>query len=568
MPTTVSTIDELQSAVENAGPGSEIIARGGTYDLSSRWVVTAGGARNNPLVIRAADGETPHIRFDSGGRSEKDDNGIQFRSPHVHFVGFEVSGSGWKGVNTDGDADDVVFEDLDVHDCYVWGIMNNDCDNVTFRNCDSHHNRGNPGNADGFNMTGSAENGLIEGCRSWGNGDDGYDTWVSRNHTIRNCWAWDNGHDGGDGNGFKLGGGPDDGGGHLVHNCVAYDNSYRGFDWNTTDQALEIYNCTAVDNPVNYRFNENGPYTLRNNISVGGSVYLADEVDDTNNTWNLDISDPMIVSTDPTDAEFMQLQSDSPCIDAGEDVGLPFAGSAPDLGAFESEGQIGTGGGEEEPTDSTTLGDGETPLYAVDAETNSLFQTEHAGFTNEGYINFDQDSGAFARWQLDVETADQYQLEIRFANGGSGDRTANLTYAGTQQQITFPQTGGWTDWATMTESVELPSGSVELTIETTGQDAGNVDMVTIWPIQETEPSEPTTGDTTNHGFATPEPGQADWHIPLNENFEAIDRVAPVVDVDGAKTEYTPTERSLYIALDTGVIYVGDGSQWNQLGSLN
>jgi len=216
----------------------------------------------NPLVIRAADGETPHIRFDTTG----DDSGVQFREPYVLFKGFEVSESSWKGVNTDGNAHDVVFEDLDVHDCYIWGVMNNGQDNVVYRNCDSHHHLGNVNNADGFNMTGPAENGLIEGCRAWACGDDGFDTWVSENHTIRNCVAWDCGREGGGtGDGFKLGG-DGSGGGNLVYNCVAFDNMRRGFDWNTTNNPNEVYNCTAFNNPLNYRFRD-VEHQLRNNIS-------------------------------------------------------------------------------------------------------------------------------------------------------------------------------------------------------------------------------------------------------------------------------------------------------------
>jgi hypothetical protein len=33
----------------------------------------------------------------------------------------------------------------------------------------------------------------------------------------------------------------------------------------------------------------------------------------------------------------VHLQLGSPCIDAGIDVGLPYLGSAPDMGAFEFE---------------------------------------------------------------------------------------------------------------------------------------------------------------------------------------------------------------------------------------
>lgn len=417
---TVSTTDELQQRTANAGPGDEIVATDGTYEMYSRWTVSSGGTDGNPLVIRAADGANPHITFQTSGS----DSGIEFRESHTHFVGFEVSESTWKGVNIDGNGDNVVFEDLNVHDSYYWGIMNNGHDNVVYRNCESHHNNGDPSNSDGFNMTGTATGGLIEGCHAWANGDDGFDCWVSEGHLIRNCWAWDNGRDGGGtGDGFKLGGGPDRGGKHTVHNCVTYDNMRRGFDWNTTDNALELYNNTAVANPINYRFNEDGSYTLRNNISVDGDVQIDSGVDDAYNSWNLGISDPEFRSTTLDSPDFLRLSWSSPAIDTGVDVGLPYAGDAPDLGAFEFESQ-------------------------------------------DGYR-----------------------------------------------------------------------------------------------------SEPV-GDTPNHGLTTPGHGTDEWHIPLNENFEAIDLRMPVVDQEAAMDEYKPAERTLFVAIDTGAAYVGDGSEWNKLGSLN
>lgn len=562
---TVSTTDELQQRTANAGAGDEIIARGGTYEMTSRWTVTSGGNDGSPLVIRAADGEVPKIDFNTSGS----DSGIQFRDPYVHFIGFEVANSSWKGVNTDGNAHDVVLEDLDVHDSRLWGIMNNDGDNVVFRNCDSHHNDGSPENSDGFNMTGSASNGTIEGCRAWANGDDGYDFWVSSNHTIRDCWAWDNGRGTeGDGNGFKLGGN-NEGGGHVVYNCVAFDNRYRGFDWNTTDNPVELFNCTAVDNDPNYRFRDVG-HTLRNNISIGGSVALSSAVDDEYNSWNVGISDPQFKSRDPGSSDFLRLSDGSPAIDAGTDVGLPFSGSAPDLGAFESGGEPSAGGSDSDTTSSRTTLDGDVVLRAGDAVSNTEtdFSQYHDGFNDGGYMQLEPDEGAFAQWEIEVPEAQTFDYEIRYANGGSIDRTANMTFAGDYIQVTFPQTGGWKSWDTVTGTVDLPNGNIDLAIETTGQDSGNIDQISLSPVQDDGTRSEPTGDTPNFGLNTPEKGTSDWHKPLNENFETIDRRVPIVDQDGAREEYTPADRALFIALNTGRVYVGDGSQWTELGSFN
>lgn len=70
--------------------------------------------------------------------------------------------------------------------------------------------------------------------------------------------------------------------------------------------------------------------------------------------------------------------------------------------------------------------------------------------------------------------------------------------------------------------------------------------------------------TENHGYQTPTAGATDWHVPLNENFRALDTDAPVVDVESALDTYTPKGGALFVASDTGRRYAGDGSQWTEV----
>ena len=561
MPTTVSSSNELVSAVENAGPGSEIVVADGTYNFDGEWNITSSGESGNPLLIRAADSARPHIQFAAGKENSTSDSGIKVDGAYVTVRGFEISDSGYKGIYS-SQADGCTFENLDVHDNRLWGVMNNGADDVTFRNCDSHHNNGDPENSDGFNMTGPATNGLIEGCRSWANGDDGFDMWVSQGHTIRHSMAWDNGRGStGDGNGFKLGGGPGDGGGHTVHHCVAFNNRNRGFDSNNAGNPLEIYNCTAGGNGSNYRIGTTGDwassYTIFNCIDFDGPMSVRQTVDAQNNTWNLGISDPQFLSTDPSSSDFLRLSSDSPCIGAGVNGG--------DLGAFTSDGSTGGSTGD---TQGITV-DGKTNLAASRASrTQADLNANHTGFTGDGYLQYIGSSGGSSVWQLDVAAEGEYTLGIRYALGASESRTARLTVDGTSQSVTFQPTGSWDSWTTMTDQVSLPSGGTELSIETTGEDAGNVDQVALEPVSDGSSDGGSTDvGTPYHGYNVPEPGASDWHVPLNENFKAIDRDVPVVDSEAVIGDYPPAKGTLYVASDTGVVYVGDGSQWNQLGAL-
>jgi hypothetical protein len=73
--------------------------------------------------------------------------------------------------------------------------------------------------------------------------------------------------------------------------------------------------------------------------------------------------------------------------------------------------------------------------------------------------------------------------------------------------------------------------------------------------------------TQNHDYTTPDQGRSDWHVPLNENFVALDRDVPVWDTESNKSDYTPVTGAHFIATDSGVLYQGDGSAWVAIGEL-
>lgn len=72
--------------------------------------------------------------------------------------------------------------------------------------------------------------------------------------------------------------------------------------------------------------------------------------------------------------------------------------------------------------------------------------------------------------------------------------------------------------------------------------------------------------TENHDYHTPEKGATDWHVPLNENFEKIDRGVEIRDEEAKLSEYTPKAGTKFLATDTETEYLGDGSEWQQLAT--
>ena len=53
--------DDVESMINSLGPGDELVLDGGTYTLTERFSFAIAGTESAPIVIRAADGETPHF---------------------------------------------------------------------------------------------------------------------------------------------------------------------------------------------------------------------------------------------------------------------------------------------------------------------------------------------------------------------------------------------------------------------------------------------------------------------------------------------------------------------------
>jgi hypothetical protein len=259
-----------------------------------------------------------------------------------------------------------IFERLQIHDNGNTGI------NLTggaacnlILNCDSYRNFDPPTHgedADGFGAKHDMGQGnVFIGCRAWNNADDGYDCWYAGNAVrFEGCCAYRNGLNlwdcpgfTGNANGFKLG---QMEGAHILIRCIAWEHPMRGFDLNGNSTGVTLYNCTALRNKIDYAFtftNGNiGKNVLRNNLSLGGEIRIDPAVDQNHNSWNLgprvQITEQDFLSLDdaviagPRDADgsipdsnFARLAPDSDAIDAGANMGLPFVGRGPELGAFE-----------------------------------------------------------------------------------------------------------------------------------------------------------------------------------------------------------------------------------------
>jgi hypothetical protein len=388
-----ATIAHAQAVV---GAGDTVYFRGGTYaysaginrcksqtDVVNAITLNKSGSSGRPIHYSAYPKETPVFDF-SGMADDCRIKGLNVTGNWIHITGLEVTGvrqnnnrnhESW-GLWISGSNN--TFEQINAHHIMGAGLFIANGSGNLVLNTDSHDNydplssNGAGENADGFgaHVPANRPGNVFRGCRAWWNADDGFDLINAFSAvTIENSWAWRNGYKSGtttpsgNGNGFKAGG---YGGGyrsdavkHTVRSSVAFDNKASGFYANHHPLANDFFNNTSYGNHPDFNMlgvNSSGAAVnlgnLRNNIAYKGTLLSnMTGANDAHNSWNLDVtlSDAQFrdVSTSGWDAPRqsdgslpvlpgLRLATNSSLIDKGVDVGLPYNGSAPDLGAFES----------------------------------------------------------------------------------------------------------------------------------------------------------------------------------------------------------------------------------------
>ena len=336
-------------------------------------------------------------------------NGFNVSGSYLHFKGLEIANVPMNmfsnnGVSVGGSAAYDIFESLNMHHNAGNGIFlgNKSGGGHLILNSDAHDNydpnsnQGMGQNADGFGVhyqtTGATT--IIRGCRAWWNSDDGYDL-INQEIpvTVEYSWAMGNGYANygttnptdGNGNGFKMGSSKT-GVRHLVQGNVAWKNKASGFYANHSTGGNTWYNNTSFQNGTQYNMLASPAdmpdvtitltgalrHIMRNNLGFPNRNSNMTDVDTMFNSWDLSItpansdflsvSDPSVSGTGmsiessgalgPRAADgtmpkidFLKLAAPSKMIDKGTDVGLPFVGAAPDLGAYEYGAATTTGAG-------------------------------------------------------------------------------------------------------------------------------------------------------------------------------------------------------------------------------
>ncbi len=371
--TNSGTMDKPFLTITNGlrviGNGGLLYLRGGTYVQSYKMGLSKTANPTNRIRIWAYPGETPVIDNTGIGGSI---DGISISGHWYHLKGLEQKYATHNGINISGNSN--IVERCTVHDNGNTGLhITGGSSGSTYPaynlilNCDAYLNYDPPegDDADGFSAKWNLGAGnVFSGCRAWLNSDDGWDLWMGNSPvTITNCWTfwsgsnyWNSASFKGNANGFKLGGN-NVAAAHRLVRSAAFRNLKHGIDQNNNTAGLTVDQNTSWANGGKNFYLDHGanttPHIVRNNLSFDGvtddtptSGTLA-----TNNSWqvispaptpndvqSVDVSyalAPRQADGSLPDNPFLRPVLGGRLVDQGVDLGEPYSGAAPDLGAFE-----------------------------------------------------------------------------------------------------------------------------------------------------------------------------------------------------------------------------------------
>ncbi len=363
--TPFRTIEKAASVVR---PGDVVLLRGGVYyeyNTADSW--RRSGEPGAPITFKSYPGERAivdgsHVERPAWSKNPSAPELVRIVGLDWYvFDGITFRNSAGRGLALEGShhvVRNVVSHSNHGDGIYLAGDGNLVEDSVSYDN----FSRSNGGeSADGINVDHGSGN-VLRRVLVYENSDDGVDIWASTDTLVERSASYRNGRGAvGNGMGFKLGRSGVSSG-NVVRFNVAFSNRAHNFTDNGAG-GLKIYNNTSFD-AGGFGFAVRGRpgidrSLVANNISFDDAQGVLIDVetrggqapDSRNNSWDLGIEDPRFVSTDPQSQDFLRLRPDSPAIDAGIDIGLPFLGTAADLGAFEAQGQALGAAGALEPQD-------------------------------------------------------------------------------------------------------------------------------------------------------------------------------------------------------------------------
>jgi Glycosyl hydrolases family 28/Carbohydrate binding module (family 35) len=126
------------------------------------------------------------------------------------------------------------------------------------------------------------------------------------------------------------------------------------------------------------------------------------------------------------------------------------------------------------------------PLSRFEAESATIVlgaaESTHAGFSGTGYVNTDNVVGSGVEWTVNAAQAGTATVTFGFTNGTTVVRPMDVTVNGAlaTDELSFPPTGAWTTYRTLSITVTLAAGPNTIrAIATTANGGPNLDYIDV-----------------------------------------------------------------------------------------
>lgn len=150
-------------------------------------------------------------------------------------------------------------------------------------------------------------------------------------------------------------------------------------------------------------------------------------------------------------------------------------------------------------------------IAAIDkCEGVGVNESKNLGFEQSAYFNLDNVVGSSVKYVVNASAGTSAQLVVRFANGGSTDRTMSVKVNQTaSSDIAFPGSGDWTKWQYQMSTMALQAGRNEILLTSKTSDGGpNLDWIG-W-----SGSGLSKGDCSSTNLSPESHGSASWNASM------------------------------------------------------
>jgi hypothetical protein len=239
--------DDVEAMINALEPGDELVLAGGTYTLAERFSFAIAGTQGAPIVIRAAEGETPHFHRPNANQNIIDIDDAEF----VTLRGIELSG-GSAGIRISG-ARHLTIEDCEIHDTGDVAVRANDT-GVTYESLRIRRNH--------IHHTNNTGEGMYLGCNNAG--CEVVDSLIEGNyihHTNQPSVSQ------GDGIEIKEGSS-----GNVIRDNVIHDTNYPCILTYATNGAPNVIERNAMWNCGDHGIQSAADAVIRNNIILSAST--------------------------------------------------------------------------------------------------------------------------------------------------------------------------------------------------------------------------------------------------------------------------------------------------------